>query len=221
MIPVEILNGEVNLRKSQARMFCVYVPTDETRHLRDGEGFMSKIASSSGVSGNGLARCVNNPTFLPAVANKDPQIAGRFVRQTFEVCEGFMLKVCCSRKVGAAPFPKNGTMIVRFRAGAPVQKVRFAMVDEPEVTFNECFIQGAFDILTLEEALKFGATFPLKWREPFEQSRVDAVVKGIDVLKESVTLKPEAKQITVTNATTGEKEIKTVVAAKRRRGIAI
>ena len=79
--------------------------------------------------------------------------------------EGTILRLSGSRSMKGRAYGSNadihlnGSLIVRTRDTAPLQKVKFLQVNEPSATFNDVVMEGRFDVLTMKDAIDRGAVF--------------------------------------------------------------
>jgi len=180
------------------------------------EQFLDKAARSA-ITG-GMDKPVNRvglPQYMQSVPGTVPEISGQTIVQYFAIAEGEILKMFVQVRLGWGKLPKTGNVLLRVRANAAHQVLKFAMIDHPDVAFHEATVEGRFDVLTVEEAEAFGVHVPKAFHSGFEKHNVDRILTERIVLCEELAPATKFEQKTISDGETS----KVVTVRKRRRVI--
>lgn len=148
MNPVQITNGKENPTSgdSSLQVFGFYEGKD--RFLADLIG--RKL-------NGGEVMKVNEPIYEPALVGHKPEIAGRWVTQTFLLPNEMILVVSGNKRRTWQDGGRPARLILRIREKAALRQVEFTTLQlsvSSKGTVNA--VKGRFDVLTLEEAKKLG-----------------------------------------------------------------
>lgn len=181
MPTIQTLTGNINFRDKSA-MVCVF-HSPRKGGAGNKEVWLDK-ASKSGVTSS-VVRRVGEPSFTAAIPGTKQDIGGRFVRQTFDLAEGEIIKVFVNVRPGYGRMPRTGNVFLRVRQNAAYRRLRFAMIDHADAAHTSAEIEGTFDVLSLDSLEAAGVHIPTHFRQSCSLSVMEKI------LTENTIIHPE------------------------------
>tara|TARA_R110002153_G_scaffold26421_5_gene82919 strand:+ start:2029 stop:2667 length:639 start_codon:yes stop_codon:yes gene_type:complete len=208
---LKIVSGSVTLRKQSAKVCVFHAPRSGSVGTK--EVFLDKASKS--LITQSVIRPVGVGTFAPSIPSVKSEIGGRMITQQFDVEDGEVVKVFVALRLGWGKLPKQGNVFLRVRKSAAYRILRFDLIENPEVAFQQAEISGNFDVITPEGAVLLGCKIPKAFMMMGDSYHVNKI------LTENICVEPESEvmqQLETKVVTDGVTE-KTVTVRKRRRSI--
>lgn len=207
---IQTLTGEINMRKQSAKAYVFHSP--RAGGVGNAEVFLDK-ASDNGPTREVINR-IGRGDFCAAIPGCKPEIVGRFVKCSYDVPDGEVLKVFVSVRRGYGNRPLTGAVFLRMRAKAAHRVLRFKLLDHADAAYTHAEVEGTFDVLTVEEAKALGCKVKKQFASYHTASAAASVLTENVVVQEEVEapVRLERKQVTDERG-----EVHTVVVAKRKR----
>lgn len=148
MNPVQIINGKENPTSGDSSLviYCFH----------DGkENYLANMIGRKLPGGEVMK--VNEPVYEPSLAGHKPEIAGRWVTQTFLLPNDLILVVSGNKRRTWQDGGRPARLILRIRDKAAMRQVEFTTLQlsvSTKGTVNA--VKGRFDVLPLDEARKLG-----------------------------------------------------------------
>lgn len=190
---IDTLTGQQTWNGSQGKFHILWMPSRKNKkHVGLGECHLYLAANQSR---GGVARVKNQVT--PALVGLVTGVDNQFNETRFDVPEGQILKLSGFTREGA---DEDGTdegikrmaqHYIRMREGAALRMVKMDLPNEHgRARFPFAYIQGQFDLLTLEEAESYGVKTPPAFHKAFSTTRFKLLFK-----EEIITPETKAKTI--------------------------
>ena len=202
--------GEVNMRNMSAQVMMF--------HCSKTGGIERFISQSAKVS-DGIVSAVGFAQFSPSQRGVNADMGGKMVSATYKILKNEIVKVFAKIKRGYGTLDKVGSIYLRVRPDAAYRVVKIKLLDMAGVEFKEAYIEGNFDVLTVEEAIAEGVKCLPQHRHFAEKVNVDRIITSNTVVAPEKAAAPKKELHNIVNADTGE--VKTVVRVKKKRSIAI
>lgn len=160
-----------------------------------------------------LVRKLGKAEYFPAVPGKKMQITGRFVKQGFDVKEGEVLKLFITVNPGLGKMELSGSIFLMIRKEAAHRRLHIDLTNDSSASFRDATIEGTFDIISVEDAVKLGCKIPKGFRALASPTMRRKLLTKDVILSEEQSPAP----LILERSTSSSK----VVVKKRRRSIEI
>lgn len=214
MPTIQTLTGNVNMRKQSAKIHAFHSP--RKGGVGNKEVFLDK-ASKSGVT-SGHIRKVGVPEFCAAIPGTKQEIGGRFVKQTFDIEEGEILKLFVDVRPGYGNPKRTGSVFIRVRRNAAHRKIRIKMIDHADVAYTHAEVEGCFDVLTLNELDAAGVKVLKGLRHLSSEANLERIISENIVIQPEVSAPVRVRKRKRVDADGNEQ---TVFERKKRRSLDI
>lgn len=206
MNPVIITNGKENPTSGESvvQVMCWHNGTE--KYLADMIG--AKMP-------NGDFMKVTDPVFEPALVGHKPEIAGRWVSQTFLIPDNTLILLYANKRTHWQDAGRPARMILRVREKAALRQVEFATLRLSVSSKGTVDVaRGRFDVLSVEDALKLGYRINPVNRDHYSQENM--LMQFETKVLESELVPQSAQTLVQTQTTEGTK---TVVVRTRYRDL--
>jgi hypothetical protein len=209
MSVLECCTGNATFSQRAAKVQVFFVPTRDI----GGQELPLSVAMTSNPS-IGI-RKVASRGVVPAGEGMNPEVVGRFMMNDYDIPDGVILKLFCTRTLPGQH--STGNVFIRMRAAGPFKEIRAKLADYPKATINEAIFRGRFDVISPEEAAALGARVPVQFAKFYYASAVRAVFNFVELAPAI-----EEKRVLATKVTSDSfgRET-TIVTAKTRRKLGV
>lgn len=198
--------GHENFQTGSAKSYLFVTPTRAT----PGKEMHIGIASRAG----GGIRQVGSPQSVPAAPGMRPEM-GKWTTCNYNIPEGTLLKLFASRSGGFGSMRIQASLFLLARDHAAFRRVSTILTGHPKATFSRVQVEGRFDIITVDEAIRLGANVPAHFRGTFDESMTRRAFEIVEVDRE-IAAAPVQHVEVVENSQGEEVEV-----VRRRRGRAL
>lgn len=185
---ISTTTGFENFESGSAKSYVFVAPSQATRIQRE---LHLGVAARSGADG---ISAVGAPQSIPAAPGFIEE-TGRWTTATYEVPEHTILKLFAQRNGGFGSMRIMASLFVRMRKEAAVRKIGTVLTAHPKATYSRVWLEGRFDILTLEQAMALGVVVPPSFAHTYAQTMVNRAFEFVEVSRE---LSAPAQQVVST-----------------------
>jgi hypothetical protein len=186
-VPIEYVMGKINSDKGSGKAYLFHSPGTTSLRSGEKETYLSTAMQECpqlGTNGNSFK--------LPARRNIRPEIGGDIFQKMSSLAEGEIFKIFAQSSALGSSWnsrARTACQFIRLRQDAPLHKL---LIKVPgcitDSMFDNWFVRGRFDILTLEQAEVEGVSVPEGVRDHFLTLPVEALF-GVEIME------PERKAI--------------------------
>ena len=205
MNPVQITNGKENPSSGESSLIIYVNHERKDKFLGDMVGRPLE---------HGAIMKVTEPIFEPALAGHKPEIAGKWVTQTFLIPNETILVVSANKRQHWRDGGRPARLILRVREKAALRQVEFTTLQlsvSTRGTVNA--VKGRFDVLSLEEAKKIGFVPNPMHLDQYTQESIVTHLRT-QILERELEVKPSVQHVQV--ATIDGQTEKVILTTRRR-----
>jgi hypothetical protein len=209
MTILETITGSATFSERSAKVQAFFVPT------RDNGGSEMPLSSIVSANTSAFIRVAQKLGSVPAGQNMNPSVVGLFHTVNYEIPDGTVVKIFCTRSVLGNKY--TGNAFIRMRVGAPFQVLKAKLTDYPKATVNEAIFRGRFDFLSPDEARALGARIPPEFERFYTRQAFTSVFTF-----EALAPEIEARKVMATKKivnSSGEETVIQTVKPRRRLGV--
>ncbi len=197
---IKTRTGNVNLRTSSGKCYLFHSPTDGGREV-----FIDSASPEAGI------KKLGKPSYFAAIKGRKPDISGRFIEQKFYVRQGEVLKLFITVNPGLGKMELSGSVFLRVRKSAACRRLHIDLTNNYDASFRDATIEGTFDIISVEDAVKLGCKVPKAFF-----ALASSTMRRKLLTKDDILLQEESPPPLIVEKTLEDKK---VVVSKRRRSI--
>jgi hypothetical protein len=172
-----------------------------------------------GIAGRqgGDVRLISQPSRIPCAPGYRPEM-GEWTTGSYEVAENTVLKVFAYRSAASfGAMRTQANLLLRVRSQAAFLKIGTILTGAPNACLTRAWLEGRFDILTLDQARNMGLNIPATFGGSFDEVQARRAFEIVTMDSEIATA-PRIEVQQVTNTQGEEVEIRV---ANRRRALDI
>lgn len=152
---IQVKTGKANGDNSISECFVFHTPIGPDQV--GVEPFIGKSARDLRGSPMPVVVEQSPPFVMPSYHNKEVSIGGAYATAAYRVADGVILKVMAKKRVGWNSVMQSYIQYLRVREGAAERRLQFTPTRTANLAFDWLGIHGRFDLITMEEAVAFGA----------------------------------------------------------------
>lgn len=178
---ISTTTGFENFQSGSAKSYVFVVPSS-AHSLLSKEAHIF-IAARAGANSPSSIRSVGSPVSVPAAPGFIAE-TGKWTTATFDVPEGTILKVFCSRSGGFGSMRVSANMLLRVRRNAALLRIGTILTGYPKATYTRAWTEGRFDIIGAEEAHLLGIAIQPQYLSSYSESSINRAFETIVVDRE-------------------------------------
>lgn len=205
---IKTVSGAINYPEKSARVLLFFCPKNKGQEV-----FLSQFAKN-----NQQICTANKPhSYASSISGANSEVCGKMVSSEYRIASGSILRVLIKLNRGYGKMPLSASMYLRVRKGAAYRLVEIPTFQSLSAVFTKASIEGAFDVITFDEASAEGVKTIESYRQMYSSVNVDRVVSTNRVIIEQTSMPEKKEVVKLEDADTGKET--TVVRSRRRRAI--
>lgn len=158
--------GHENWQTGSTKAHLFVCPTTQFR-LPTGQEVHLWMLAKSGGPGSPRITSVGAPVTSPAGAGLKPEIVGKWTSSVYEVPDDVLLKYMVYRSTPQGA--RTASIPLRTRSEAALRRIAIQTIPNPRATASHLYVEGRFDILSVEDMVALGYRPPAHYLPTFRR----------------------------------------------------